>query len=257
MLLIVLAQVGVLQLPPQNPQDTLVFPPRETVMRLYTNCDEDRWPWGTAEVFVPKTTEEITAGVARRQTLETAWRAWYAERAGDTLPPTPLDQWTFPLAVPGRLLDNFANPRVGSLHEALDIFVAREGVSVRAPINGLVVAAGDDWKGGYTRRRGFFYEGDGLSRRSGNGAIIFDPGSGAFLLFSHLQAGVLVQAGDIVRAGQPLGRVGHTGNAAQAGHGRHLHFAWKTPGTACGIDSVLISQNPFQILRAARRRLTR
>lgn len=234
------------------PSDTTLFPPRETVMRLYTDCDEDRWPWGLDEVFVPKTSEEIVSGVSRRRGLEAAWREYFAAHGGDSLPPTPLDRWSYPIGTRGRLLDNFANPRVGSLHEALDIFVA-EGTTVRAPVNGLVVASGDGWRGGYTRRW-FHYEGDGLSRRAGNGIILFDPGSGAYFLFSHLRAGLTVQTGDVVRAGQILGRVGHSGNAAYPGRGRHLHFAYKTPGNECGFEGVLVAVNPYRPVRAARER---
>lgn len=245
------------QPPPAGLPDTTLFPPRETVMRLYTDCDEDRWPWGVEESFIPKTPEEIVSGVARRRQLEAVWRQWFLEHGGDTLPATPDDGWRYPLGARGRLLDNFENPRERSLHEALDIFVA-EGTTVRAPVNGLVVAAGDGWRGGYRRRgpgRGFWYEGDGLSRRAGNGVILFDPHSGAYFLFSHLRAGVRVQAGDVVRAGQVLGRVGHTGNAAYPGRGGHLHFAYKTPGRECGQEGVLVARNPYPMVRGARGRV--
>lgn len=243
-----------LQGPPSTAADTVLFPPRESLMRLYTDCDEARWPWGLEETFVPKTPEEITTGVERRRGLEAAWRAYYRAQTGDSLPPTTYDRWGFPLAVRGRLLDNFANPREGTLHEALDIFV-REGTLVRSPVNGVVVAAGDGWRGRYVRRRGLVYEGGGLSRRAGNAAIVFDPGRGGYLLFSHLRAGLRVRAGDVVRRGQEIGRVGHTGNAAQPGHGGHLHFAYKEPGTECGVDGVLIAVNAYPIVRAARNRM--
>jgi len=232
--------------------DTSLFPPREALIRLYTNCDEDRWPYGTGETFVPKTTDELVTGVAQRGALEERWRAYFAERAGDSIAPTPAEGWSWPLAVRGRLLDNFRNPRENGPHEALDIFVPREGVEVRAPVSGVVIAAGDGWRGGYTRRRGFWYEGEGLSRRSGNGVILFDPASGGYFYLVHLQPGLVVRAGDVVRRGQPLGRVGHTGNAAYAGRGRHLHLAYKRPGTGCGVDGVLVPENPYRALRQAR-----
>jgi len=242
-----------LQSPPP-PADTLLFPPRESVMRLYTDCDEARWPWGIEEVFVPKTAEEIVQGVARRRALEAAWREHYRQQTGDSLPPTTFDRWAYPLAVRGRLLDNFANPREGTLHEALDIFTV-EGTVVRSPVNGVVVAAGDDWRGGYARRRGFYYEGDGLSRRAGNAVIVFDPGRGGYFLFSHLRRGIRARTGDIVRRGQVIGRVGHTGNAAYPGRGKHLHFAYKEPGTECGVEGVLMAVDPYPVVRAARQRL--
>jgi murein DD-endopeptidase MepM/ murein hydrolase activator NlpD len=238
----------------QNPAaaDTTLFPPREAMVRLYTNCDEERWPYGTDETFVPKTVEELTTGVARRLALEVRWRTYFAGRTGDSIAPTPLDAWAWPLAVRGRLLDNYANPRPGGIHEALDVFVPREGVAVRSPVSGVVVAAGDGWKGGYTRARGFFYEGDGLSRRAGNGVMIFDPASGGYVYMAHLQAGLLVSTGDLVRAGQQVGRVGHTGNAAGPGRGRHLHFAFKEAGAGCGVAGVLVPVDPYRWLRLAR-----
>src|SRR3990170_436831 len=174
--------------------DTSLFPPREALVRLYTNCDEDRWPYGTGETFVPKTTDELVTGVTQRRALEERWRAYFAERAGDSIAPTPAEAWGSPIA-------------------------------------GVVVAAGTGWRGGYTRRRGFHYEGDGLSRRAGNGVMIFDPASGGYVYLIHFQDSVLVRAGDVVRRGQPVGRVGHTGNAAYPSRGKHLHFAFKRAGT--------------------------
>jgi murein DD-endopeptidase MepM/ murein hydrolase activator NlpD len=237
------------------PRDSAVVIARDSMIRLYTDCSEARVPGTLEEVLVPKTTEEIETGVARRRALEATWRAYFTARAGDSTQPTPLDAWAYPLAIRGRLLDNYANPREDGPHGALDIFVMREGVTVRAPVAGVVVAAGDGWRGGYTRRRGFFYEGDGLSRRTGNGLILFDPESGGYFLLAHFQPGVLVQAGDVVRRGQPLGRVGHTGNASYPSRGKHLHIAFKRPGTACGVGGVLVSENPYQLVRAARRRV--
>lgn len=240
------------------PSDTGLFPGSGVIMRLYTDCDEDRWPFDTAEVFVPKTTAEIVAGIARRQSLEDGWRRWFVERAGDSIVPTPLERWAWPLGERGRLLDNFRNPRLGGIHGALDIFVRREGTRIFSPVSGVVIAAGDDWVGGYdNRRRDMWYGGGGLSRRSGNGVIIFDPATGGYLLFSHLQSGVMVQAGDVVRRGQVLGRVGHTGNAVFPGRGRHLHLAFKRPGSGCGFDGVLVAENPYPWVRAARPLLRR
>ncbi len=239
-------------------QDTTRFVSRETMIRLYTDCDEARWPWGLAETFVPKTDSELVAGVAQRRALEAGWRAYFAERAGDSITVTPADQWVYPLAVRARLLNNFNNPRADGPHEALDIFVTREGVTVKAPVSGVIVASGDDWEGGWARARGgFHYEGGGLSRRAGNGVMLFDPGTGDYHYFAHLQRGIDVRTGDLVRAGQSLGRVGHTGNASQPGHGRHLHYAFKQAGMECNVDGVLKSINPYPQIRAARNRLIR
>lgn len=253
MLLPVLALAAALSAAPQHP-DSIVVPAGD-VLRLYTDCGEARWPYGTEERLVPKTTGEIDSGVVRRRGLEAAWRGWFAARAGDTIPPTDTAAWRYPLAVRGRLLDNFRSPREDGIHGALDLFVAAEGAAVRSPVAGVVVAAGDGWRGGYERRgRGFHYEGDGLSRRAGNGLILFDPASGGYLLFSHLREGILVHAGDVIAAGTAVGRVGHTGNAALPGHGKHLHLAYKEPGTSCGIAGVLVAVDPYHRLRDARDR---
>jgi murein DD-endopeptidase MepM/ murein hydrolase activator NlpD len=242
-----------LALAPQRP-DSVVIPPGD-LMRLYTDCSEARWPYGTEERLVPKTTGEIDSGVVRRRALETLWRSWFTAHAGDSIRPTPREAWRYPLAQRARLLDNFRSPRPGGRHGALDLFVEREGVGIRSPVSGVVVAAGDGWRGRYERRsRGLVYEGDGLSRRAGNAAIVFDPASGGYFLFSHMQQGIRVRAGDVIAAGTPVGRVGRTGNAAQPGHGKHLHLAYKEPGTACGIEGVLVAVDPYRWLRAARDR---
>jgi murein DD-endopeptidase MepM/ murein hydrolase activator NlpD len=242
--------------PAASSQDTSRFLPTAQFIRLYTNCDEERWPDSLREVRVPKTPEELRSGVARREALERDWQHFFAERAGDSIALTPDSAWVYPLAVRGRLLDNFGSPRPDyQRHEALDIFVRAEGVLVVSPVAGVVVASGDDWAGGYARRRGFHYEGGGLSRRAGNGVVIFEPRSRTYVYFAHLRPGLLVRTGDVVRAGQPLGRVGHTGNASAPGRGRHLHFAYKRRGTGCGVEGVLVPINPFQLVRAARARM--
>ena len=235
--------------------DTALFPEREAFIRMYMNCDEARWPWGTAERFVPKTDSEIDAGVLRLRALERRWGTWFTARAGDSITPTQSDAWVYPLTERARLLDNFDDPRADGPHEALDIFVVHEGGMVRTPVAGVVVAMGDDWHGSYARRGGLRYQGGGLSRRAGNGVVIWDPASGGYVYFAHMAAGVLVHTGDVVRAGTELGRVGHTGNAAAPGHGHHLHFAFKQAGTACGIGGVMVAVDPYPMLKAARSRL--
>jgi len=239
------------------PQDTVLFPPRETVIRLYTDCTESRWPWGITDTIVPKSPQEIGEGISRRRSLEDGWRRYFAARAGDSIAPTPLAQWTYPLPERGRLLNNYLNPREGGPHDALDIF-EREGATLRSPVSGVVVATGDEWRGGWSRARGgLWYEGEGLSRRAGNGVIIYDVASGGYVYFAHLAPGLLVGTGDVVRAGQAVGQVGHTGNASRPGHGKHVHFAFKRPGTGCGFDGVLVSENPYPQLRDARQRMGR
>ncbi|WP_028547153.1 M23 family metallopeptidase [Paenibacillus taiwanensis] len=51
--------------------------------------------------------------------------------------------------------------------------------------------------------------------------VIIDHGNGEFSYYAHLQQGsALVQVGDIVKAGDELGKCGNSGNSTEA----HLHF---------------------------------
>jgi murein DD-endopeptidase MepM/ murein hydrolase activator NlpD len=237
--------------PPVLRPDAALFPDRVAVVRIYTDCDEPRWP-GPEDLRVPKSREEIETAVVWRTSLEQRWRIWFA-RHGDSITATAGDNWNYPVQGPSRLLNNFANPREGGPHGALDIFVPREGALVVAPVAGIVVASGDGWVGGWRRGR-LWYERGGLSRRAGNGVLLFDPAGGGYFLFSHLRNGILVSTGDVVRRGQPLGAIGHSGNATRPGAGRHLHLAYKRPGTACGVPGVLVAENPYQRFRAAQAR---
>ncbi len=256
MLLPVLAFAATLaaqQAAPQRPDSIVVS--SGDIMRLYTDCGEARWPYGTGDSLVPKTRGELDSAVVRLRALEAAWRAWFTVRAGDSIRPTPKTAWRYPLEIQGRLLNNYRSPRPGGIHGALDIFVQEEGVLVRTPVSGVVVGAGDGWRGGYERGgRGFYYEGDGLSRRAGNAVILFEPGNGGYVLFSHMQEGLLVRPGDVIPAGTAIGRVGHTGNAVRPGRGKHLHIAYKEHGLGCSVDGVLKPLNPYLLIRAARDR---
>jgi len=87
-------------------------------------------------------------------------------------------------------------------HDGLDI-ASRYGTPVGAPCEGRVTAAG--WMGGY-----------------GKAVVIEHPG-GYRTLCGHLSR-IHVRAGQQVRAGQFIGRVGSTGYST----GPHLHFSlWK------------------------------
>ncbi len=51
--------------------------------------------------------------------------------------------------------------------------------------------------------------------------VVIDHGAGVFSVSAHLQPGsVLVQAGDVVAAGQPIGKLGSSGNSTEP----HLHW---------------------------------
>ncbi|MHA3903830.1 M23 family metallopeptidase [Castellaniella sp. WN] len=92
------------------------------------------------------------------------------------------------------------NPVSGrhTMHEGLD-FVAPRGTPIRAASGGLVTRAGT-WHG-YGRM------------------VEIDHGNGLRTRYAHASS-VLVKAGDIVRQGQLIARVGSTGRST----GSHLHF---------------------------------
>ncbi len=61
-----------------------------------------------------------------------------------------------------------------------------------------------------------------LARRETSGNfVMIDHGNGEYSLYAHLQmASVTVKIGDTVKAGQPLGKLGSSGNSTEP----HLHF---------------------------------
>jgi murein DD-endopeptidase MepM/ murein hydrolase activator NlpD len=62
--------------------------------------------------------------------------------------------------------------------------------------------------------------------RAGN-YVVLQTADGASFAYMHLQAPATVRKGDIVSAGDPIGKVGDTGRAS----GCHLHFEqWTAPG---------------------------
>jgi murein DD-endopeptidase MepM/ murein hydrolase activator NlpD len=103
----------------------------------------------------------------------------------------------------------------GSHRYAIDLF-APEGAPVYAVSRGIVVLADRDWSSASLFST--------TSRKGGNAVIVFDPDHDRFYRYCHMST-VQVSAGSLVAAGQVIGSVGHSGlNAAQPGHGHHLHF---------------------------------
>ena len=75
---------------------------------------------------------------------------------------------------------------------------------------------------------------------SGN-FVLLDLGSGRFAFYGHLQPGsIRVKAGDRVKAGQVLGRVGNSGNSTEP----HLHFH-VSDGLALGGDGLPFAIDAF------------
>ncbi len=90
------------------------------------------------------------------------------------------------------------------LHTGVDI-AAVWGTPVLAAADGRTIYAG--WFGGYGK------------------IVVIDHGDGTSTLYGHLSR-ILVTAGDTVRRGQPVGRVGSTGYST----GPHLHFEIRLNG---------------------------
>ena len=108
---------------------------------------------------------------------------------------------------PNQLSDTFTQARAGGArtHDALDI-MAGEGTPVVSASDGTV-------------EKLFFSQGGG-----GITAYVRSPDQRWTYYYAHLQSYAPGLAeGQKVRRGQLIGRVGHTGNAADAGP--HLHFA--------------------------------
>ena len=79
--------------------------------------------------------------------------------------------------------------------------------------------------------------------RAGNYIVIDGDGTGYDYAYMHLRDAALVDQGDHVYTGQPIGFVGDTGRA----DGCHLHFeVWKAPGWYSGGHAV----DPLPLLTA-------
>ena len=105
-----------------------------------------------------------------------------------------------------------------AMHTGLD-FHGDPGDAVRATANGTVRTAG--WNGGYGK------------------AVDIDHGNGMSTRYGHLSS-IDVRAGQFVRAGQLIGKVGSTGRST----GPHLHYETRVRGEAV---------DPQKFLHAGRR----
>lgn len=141
-------------------------------------------------------TELARIGAARaRDTGATGWRQ------------------TFVRPAPGRLSGRFGSQRVykgepAAYHSGLDI-AGGAGTTYVAPADGVVILAAAD--------KAFSLEGH---------LLMIDHGMGLNSAFLHSSA-LLVNEGDVVRQGTPLGRIGATGRAT----GPHLHWSIKWGGS--------------------------
>lgn len=98
------------------------------------------------------------------------------------------------------IITSYVGPRWGRNHNGLDIWTNDcAGKPAVAAADGVVVRA--DWYGGF-----------------GN-CVIVDHGDGVQTLYAHFSS-ISVEVGDVVSAGDEVGRIGNTGNSK----GAHLHF---------------------------------
>jgi peptidoglycan hydrolase-like protein with peptidoglycan-binding domain len=120
--------------------------------------------------------------------------------------PTPVCPIGLAHPVAGPYTDGFG-PRGDRFHAGLDYPAAR-GVPVAAAASGRVVFVGRS-AGGWGR------------------LVVLDHGQGTRTSYAHLSR-IAVRAGQYLRTGQQLGRVGASGNAS----GPHLHFEVQVRGAA-------------------------
>jgi murein DD-endopeptidase MepM/ murein hydrolase activator NlpD len=99
----------------------------------------------------------------------------------------------------GTSINRFGAPRSGHTHQGQDVL---------APAGTLLVAA----RGGRVTHRAF-------QGAAGN-YLVIAADDGTDHVYMHLQAPARVSPGERVRAGEPIGRVGQTGDATAP----HLHF---------------------------------
>jgi hypothetical protein len=73
-------------------------------------------------------------------------------------------------------------------------------------------------------------------------SVVVDIGNGVFAFYGQLQAGsIIVQPGDRVRRGQPLARLGHSGDARSP----HLHFHLMSGDSVVGSEGLPFVLNAF------------
>lgn len=116
------------------------------------------------------------------------------------------------------------------------------GAEVLAVADGLVASAMDDIADNEGTPTAAAHA---LENASGN-FVALDIGNGRIAFYEHLQHGsVMVKAGDRVRRGQVIGRLGNSGSSSM---GPHLHFHLSDTASALGAEGLPFAFSEFEVL---------
>jgi murein DD-endopeptidase MepM/ murein hydrolase activator NlpD len=170
------------------------------------------------EDFIKAEQERLAREAAEKAAREKAARE-AAERAGKT-PPAPSKTYTsysntgfiWPVPTVHNMSDGYGNRWIveeqrSQFHKGIDITKPGcDGELIVAAAGGTVIQAGNN-NNGY-----------GI-------CVIIDHGDSVSTLYAHMKSTV-TSVGAVVNQGDPLGYIGHTGNA----YGSHLHFEVRVKG---------------------------
>jgi len=136
--------------------------------------------------------------------------------------------WAVP--APGHAGSGFHTPSRPT-HHGVDVIAAR-GATIVAAAAGLVVTSMCESSSGTCDR-------DGGSKVDGCGWYVkIRHAGGLSTLYCHMVSQPLVAVGDRVNAGQPLGKVGSSGNSS----GPHLHFEVRVNGTPINPETFMAAR---------------
>lgn len=147
-------------------------------------------------------------------------------------PRTISEEWTFPIAETDYLM--MTSPFGYRVSPILEIELYHEGVDIAATWRAQVVAVADGevvehWPApdGYFRGHDVY-----------GGMVVVEHAEGWRSRYAHLYS-TRVHTGQVLRAGDVIGRVGGTGKS----RGEHLHFELRSPDGAA-VNPLLFVSNP-------------